>query len=52
MLIIDGAILVAGSYNFSRSAEERNDENTLVIASRELAAEFMLEFEEIWALAE
>ncbi len=52
VLIIDGAIVVVGSYNFSRSAEERNDENTLVIASRELAAEFLEEFEEIWALAE
>ncbi len=52
VLIIDGAIVVTGSYNFSRSAEERNDENTLVVASRELAAEFLAEFEEIWALAE
>lgn len=52
VLIIDGSIVVLGSYNFSRSAEERNDENTLVIASQALAAEFEAEFEEIWALAE
>ena len=52
VLVIDGAIVVLGSYNFSRSAEERNDENTLVIASQELAAEFEAEFEEIWELAE
>ena len=31
VIIIDERILVTGSYNFSRSAEERNDENTLII---------------------
>ncbi len=52
VLIIDGQIVVSGSYNFSFSAEERNDENTLVIASRELAELFTEEFEEIWDLGE
>lgn len=52
VLIIDGQIVVAGSYNFSRSAEERNDENTLVIASQLVAELFLAEFEEIWELAE
>jgi phosphatidylserine/phosphatidylglycerophosphate/cardiolipin synthase-like enzyme len=52
VLIIDGSIVVSGSYNFSRSAEERNDENTLVISSRELAALFEAEFIEIWNLTE
>ena len=31
VFIIDGHIVITGSYNFSRSAEERNDENTLII---------------------
>ena len=52
VIIIDRAIVVVGSYNFSRSAEERNDENTLVIASGGVADLFMQEFEEIWDLAQ
>ena len=48
VFIIDGEIVIAGSYNFSRSAEERNDENTLIIHSPALAAQFLAEFERIW----
>jgi phosphatidylserine/phosphatidylglycerophosphate/cardiolipin synthase-like enzyme len=44
VLIIDEQIVVLGSYNFSRSAEENNDENVLVIHSAELAAQFLAEF--------
>ena len=32
VLIIDGQTVVTGSFNFSRSAEERNDENSLVMS--------------------
>jgi len=48
VLIIDGEILVLGSYNFTRSAEEQNDENLLVLHSATLAGEFLIEFEEIY----
>lgn len=51
VLIIDGAIVVTGSYNFSNSAERRNDENVLVIDSAALASEYLDEFERIWELA-
>ncbi|MEX1247310.1 MAG: phospholipase D-like domain-containing protein [Anaerolineales bacterium] len=51
VLVIDGAIVVTGSYNFSANAENRNDENTLVIHSAELASEFIEEFWRIWELA-
>ncbi|MCW5875985.1 MAG: hypothetical protein KIS85_03795 [Anaerolineales bacterium] len=51
VLVIDERIVVTGSYNFSNSAERRNDENLLVITSPELAAEYLAEFERIWELA-
>jgi len=50
VLIIDGETVVLGSYNFSGSAEERNDENTLIIHNAEIAALFMEEFNRIYEL--
>jgi phosphatidylserine/phosphatidylglycerophosphate/cardiolipin synthase-like enzyme len=52
VIIIDDQIVIFGSYNFSRSAEERNDENLLIIHSAELAAEFEAEFELIYKNAQ
>jgi phosphatidylserine/phosphatidylglycerophosphate/cardiolipin synthase-like enzyme len=51
VIIIDGQIVIFGSYNFSRSAEERNDENLLIIHSAELAAQFEEEFELVYQIA-
>jgi len=51
VIIIDEAITILGSYNFSRNAEEYNDENVLIIHSPEIAAEFLLEFERLYNLA-
>ncbi len=48
VFIIDGEIVVTGSYNFSRSAEERNDENTLLIYSSDIAARYLAEFERVF----
>ncbi|MBM3152659.1 MAG: DUF1669 domain-containing protein [Chloroflexi bacterium] len=50
-LIIDASIVVTGSYNFSASAETRNDENLLVIYSPVIAAAFMEEFWRVYAQA-
>jgi phosphatidylserine/phosphatidylglycerophosphate/cardiolipin synthase-like enzyme len=50
VLIIDGETVVLGSYNFSGSAEERNDENTLIIHNAEIAALFLEEFNRIYEL--
>ena len=47
VIIIDGAIVVTGSYNFSRSAEERNDENTLIFYNETIAALYLAEFDRI-----
>jgi phosphatidylserine/phosphatidylglycerophosphate/cardiolipin synthase-like enzyme len=52
VLIIDDRIVVTGSYNFSNNAETRNDENTLIIFSPEIAAFYKAEFERVLAMAE
>ncbi len=52
VIIIDGRIVVTGSYNFSRSAEERNDENSVVIYSPEIAALYLEEFQRVFAAAQ
>jgi len=47
VFIIDGEIAITGSNNFSRSAEERYDENILVIYNTDIAQEFLEEFERV-----
>jgi phosphatidylserine/phosphatidylglycerophosphate/cardiolipin synthase-like enzyme len=49
LMIIDKRIVITGSYNLTRSAETRNDENTLVVHSEELADFYLNEFEMIYA---
>jgi phosphatidylserine/phosphatidylglycerophosphate/cardiolipin synthase-like enzyme len=51
LFIIDGEVVITGSYNFSRSAEERNDENTLIIHNPNIAAQYLVEFERVFAKA-
>ncbi len=51
VLVLDGKTVVAGSYNFSRSAEERNDETLLILHSPELAAAYQAECERLLAEA-
>jgi phosphatidylserine/phosphatidylglycerophosphate/cardiolipin synthase-like enzyme len=51
VLILDGRIVVTGSYNFSRSAEERNDENVLILFDPALAAAYEAEFQRVMAEA-
>ncbi|MCC6299078.1 MAG: DUF1669 domain-containing protein [Anaerolineales bacterium] len=51
VFIIDESIVVMGSYNFSRSAEERNDEEVLIIYNKAIAEQFLLEFERVWKQA-
>jgi len=50
VFIIDEKIVVLGSYNFSQSAEERNDENILIIYNEAIAKQFIKEFKRIWSL--
>ena len=52
VIIIDDRVVVTGSYNFSNSAKTRNDENTLIIHSPEITAQYMEEFERVWLEAQ
>ncbi|MBI9046619.1 MAG: DUF1669 domain-containing protein [Anaerolineaceae bacterium] len=47
VMVIDGWIVILGSYNFSRSAEEFNDENLLILFSSEIAEKYLEEFSRI-----
>jgi phosphatidylserine/phosphatidylglycerophosphate/cardiolipin synthase-like enzyme len=48
VFVIDGKIVAFGSYNFSKSAEENNDENLIIIYSKPLAQQFIDEFYRVW----
>jgi len=47
VIVFDDEIVVTGSYNLSKSAEEKNDENALVIRHRETAGKFVKEYERL-----
>jgi len=51
VFVIDGEFVITGSLNFSNNADESNDENVLVIANRDIAAQYLEEFERRWAEA-
>jgi phosphatidylserine/phosphatidylglycerophosphate/cardiolipin synthase-like enzyme len=51
VVIIDGAIVVCGSFNFSDSADRSNDENLLIIYNRAVAARFEEEYRRVYDLA-
>jgi phosphatidylserine/phosphatidylglycerophosphate/cardiolipin synthase-like enzyme len=40
VMIIDNEVVITGSFNFTKAAEEKNAENLLVIRSKELAAQY------------
>jgi phosphatidylserine/phosphatidylglycerophosphate/cardiolipin synthase-like enzyme len=47
VIVIDGEIVVVGSFNFSESADKSNDENLLIIYNRAVAARFEEEFQKV-----
>ena len=51
VFIIDGVMVTVGSYNFTQSAEEDNDENLLIIHNPDITNEYLVEFERIFATA-
>ncbi len=51
VIIIDGEIVVFGSYNFTSNADQSNDENLLIIYSPEIAAQFEAEFLRVYETA-
>jgi len=47
--VIDGQIVVTGSYNWSDNADKNNFENVVVIESQGIAAVFTSEFNRLWS---
>ena len=46
VIIIDGEIVITGSFNFTRAAEERNAENLLVIRDKALTEKYIENWQE------
>ena len=51
VFVIDDKIVITGSLNFSRNADESNDENVVVVTNSDIAAQFLQEFDRRWAEA-
>lgn len=51
VIVIDGQVVIFGSYNFSDNAEKTNDENILIIFNPAIAARYEAEFQRIRDLA-
>ncbi len=49
VIVIDGRIVITGSFNFSRGADSVNDENIVIIESEEVARAYMDEFHRVRA---
>jgi len=47
--VIDGEMVVTGSMNWTSSGDTKNDENTIIVHSPELAAQYEAFFERIWS---
>ncbi len=50
--IFDGRLLLTGSYNWTRSANDENAENIVLTYDATLVKRFMVEFERLWGLCE
>jgi len=51
VFIVDGKIVAFGSYNFSQSAETKNDENLIIVYNEAIAQQFLREFQRVWKVA-
>ena len=52
VIIIDRSIVITGSYNFTASAEDRNDENLVIFFSPDIAEFFLAEFVRVFNAAQ
>ncbi|MHB9098468.1 MAG: phospholipase D-like domain-containing protein, partial [Syntrophales bacterium] len=50
-ILIDGKILMTGSYNFTNESEFRNHEAAIFTNNQTLLQSFAAEFERLWNLA-
>ena len=48
VMIVDGTVVLTGSFNWSTSAEENNNENLIVIYGNDTASLYQNEFWKIW----
>lgn len=48
VILVDGAIVVTGSLNFSSSADEDNEENVVILENSEIASLYLGEFDKLW----
>jgi phosphatidylserine/phosphatidylglycerophosphate/cardiolipin synthase-like enzyme len=46
--VIDESIVITGSYNWSKGAETRNNENMIILRNSDIASRYEVEFEKIW----
>ena len=49
-IIIDGETVITGSMNFTKSGEQYNDENTLIIKDNDIAQNYEDAFQKIWTV--
>ena len=49
--IIDNQVLINGSFNWTKNANENNFENLLIIICQEKIKKFILEFNNLWNLS-
>ncbi len=47
IIIVDDTV-ITGSLSFSSNAVESNDDNIIIVTSKEITAQYMQEFEQIW----
>ena len=45
VMVIDNGVVITGSFNFTKAAEEKNGENLLIIRSKELAQKYIENWE-------
>lgn len=52
IMVIDERVVVTGSFNFTKSAQERNAENVLILRDRELAQKYIANWNQHLATSE
>ena len=48
VIILDESTVITGSFNFTKSADQENDDNLLVIHNPDLAKLYLQEFDRVW----
>ncbi len=51
-VVFDERVLINGSFNWTRSASEYNEENIMLLYEKNMIQKFLYKFEELWKLCE